>query len=212
MKHKALAFTAALAAIALTASVRAQGGKPAAKPAAAKGAFPILICDFAHVIENCEEAKDIEEAFRKERKTTEDRLKAEAQKLQVKIQEIQKKTKLSERDQNTYDALKKAIEDKGKLDAEMAYRNVTDQDFLQRRMQELLRGARTHAENLMIARGAHLVIATKVGAVKLENQQDMQDELLRRRVICHVKEVNLTLDVMKLMNDDYAKRKKRKKK
>ena len=83
-------------------------------------------------------------------------------------------------------------------------------DWLQRRMQELLRGAKTYAEELMIARKAHMVIATKVGPIKLENQADMQDELLRRRVICHVKGANITPDVMKMMNDEYAARKKKK--
>ena len=131
--------------------------------------------------------------------------------LLLSAKNIQKKTKLSERDEKTYAALKKAIEDKGKLDAELAFRNVRDQDYLQRRMQELLRGAKQYAKEIMIARKAHMVLATKVGAIQLEEQKDMQDELLRRRVVAHVKGVNITDDVMKKMNEEYAKRKAAKK-
>ncbi|MHC4938358.1 MAG: OmpH/Skp family outer membrane protein [Planctomycetota bacterium] len=199
MKHTALVLTVLLA----VPAALAQDPKP--------GEFPILICDFAHVIEQCEEAKDIEEAFKKEREAAEKDLKDRAEKLQATIQNIQKKTKLSERDEKTYAALKKAIEDKGKLDAELAFRNVRDQDYLQRRMQELLRGAKQYAKEIMIVRKAHMVLATKVGAIQLEEQKDMQDELLRRRVVAHVKGVNITDDVMKKMNEEYAKRKAAKK-
>ncbi|MHC4409612.1 MAG: OmpH/Skp family outer membrane protein [Planctomycetota bacterium] len=205
MKHTAFAISALLIAVALAASVRAQDAQP--EP----GAFPILICDFAKVIESCEEAKDIEEAFKKERDAAEKDLKTRAEKLQATIQDIQKKTKLSERDENTYAALKKAIEDKGKLDAELAFRNVRDQDYLQRRMQELLRGAKSYAKDTMIARKAHMVLATKVGQIQLDDQKQTQDELLRRRVVAHVKGVNITESVMKKMNDEYAKRKAAKK-
>ena len=201
MKQTALVISALLAATLIAASVRAAGEEP--EP----GAFPILICDFAKVIESCEEAKDIEEAFKKERQKKELMLKAEAEKLQATIQEIQEKKKLSERDEKTYAALKKAIEDKGKLDAEMAFLNIRGQDYLQRRMQELLRGAKGFAQEIMLVRKAHMVIATKIGPVQLENQQDMQDELLRRRVVAHVDGVNITDEVMKMMNDEYAKRK-----
>lgn len=205
MKHTAFAISALLIAVALAASVRAQDAQP--EP----GAFPILICDFAKVIESCEEAKDIEEAFKKERDAAEKDLKTRAEKLQATIQDIQKKTKLSERDEKTYAALKQAIEDKGKLDAELAFRNVRDQDYLQRRMQELLRGAKTFAKDIMNTRKAHMVLATKVGQIQLDDQKQTQDELLRRRVVAHVKGVNITDSVMKMMNADYAKRKAAKK-
>ena len=197
MKQTALLLSAILFALGITAITRAQGG-PASK---------ILICDFAYIVENCDEAVDIQEKFQKERQDAETRLKAEQQKLQLRIKEIQEKTKLSDRDDKVYEALKKAIEDEGALKAAVAYRNVTDQDFIQRQMQELLRGAKSFANDTMIAQGADMVLATKVGKIQLENQQDWQDEMLRRRVVCHKKGVNITDIVMKMMNAEYAKRK-----
>jgi len=202
MKQTALVLSALLAAVLVPAIVNAENEAP--EP----GKFPVLICDFAAVVESCEEAKDIEEAFKKERDAKEKDLKTRAEALQATIQDIQQKKKLSERDEKTYAALKQAIEDKGKLDAEMAFLNIRGQDYLQRRMQELLRGAKGFAQEIMLVRKAHMVIATKIGPVQLENQQDMQDELLRRRVVAHVDGVNITDEVMKMMNEDYAKRKK----
>lgn len=203
MKHTALLLSALLLALGLTAISRAQ--EAAAAPAV--GAHAVLICDFAAIVEQCTEARDFEEAFRRDRTAAEDKLKGEQQSLQIRIKEIQEKTKLSERDEKTYEALKKAITDKGRLEAEIAFRNVRDQDHLQRRMQELLRGAKTLADSIMIERGADMVLATKVGRIQLQNQKDWQDELLRRRVACHVAGVNITDAVMKKMNDEYARRK-----
>jgi len=96
----------------------------------AVGQFPILICDFAEVVEKCDEAKDIFEAWKGQREKAEKDLRARAEDLNKRIQEIQKKTKLSERDDKTYRQLRKAIEEKGQLEGEMAYKNVTDQDFI----------------------------------------------------------------------------------
>lgn len=198
MKQTALLLSAILFALGITAITRAQGdAAPASK---------ILICDFAYIVENCDEARDIQEKFQKARSDAETKLKTEQQKLQLRIKEIQEKTKLSDRDDKVYEALKKAIEDEGALKAAVAYRNVTDQDFIQRQMQELLRGAKQFANDTMVARGADMVLATKVGKIQLENQSDWQDEMLRRRVVCYKEGVNITDIVMKMMNDEYAKR------
>ena len=201
MNPKALAIPSLIAAIVLAATVGAQGAPEA-------GSHPILICDFGSIIEKCQEAIDIEEAFNRERKKKEDDLRKRAEKLKAEIQEIQKNKNLSERDDKTYDELKDAIEEKGRIEAEMAYENIRGQDYLQRRMQELLRGAKQFAKEVMTERKAELVIATKIGPIQLENQQDFQDELLRRRVVAHIPEVDITAAVMKRMNDDYEKRKK----
>ena len=108
----------------------------------AKGEFPTLICDFAQVVENCEEAKDIFATWKKERDKSETDLRARAEDLKQRIQQTQQKTKLSERDEKTYSQLQAAIEEKGQLEGEMAYKNVRDQDFFARKMQELMRGAK----------------------------------------------------------------------
>jgi len=204
MKHKALVIPALLAAVLIAASVGAQDEGGGAKP----GEFPILICDFGSIVETCNEAVDIEEAFNRERKREMEELEARAKKLEIEIKEIRENKNLSDRDDQTYAALKKAIEDKGRLDAEMAYLNIRGQDFLQRRMQELLRGAKQFAKEIMTEREAHLVLATKIGPIQLETQQDFQDELLRRRVVAHVPGVDITAEVMKRMNEDYERRKK----
>jgi Skp family chaperone for outer membrane proteins len=204
MKHTALLLSTLFLALGVAAITRAQDDAAAAPTV---GAYPVLACDFAYIVERCDEAIDFEEEFRRNRTAAEEKLKGEQSALQIRIKEIQEKTKLSERDEKTYEALKAAITDKGRLEAEIAYRNVTDQDHLQRRMQELLRGAKNLANDVMIARKAHVVLATKVGRIQLQNQKDWQDELLRRRVACHVDGVNITDAVMKMMNEEYARRK-----
>ncbi len=204
MKHTALLISALFLALGLTAISRAQDG---VKAEPAIGAHTVLICDFAQIIDKCTERMDIEEAFLRDRTAAEKKLLVKQEALQVRIKEIQKTTNLSDRDQTVYDALKKAITDKGALDAEIAYRNLRDQDFLQRNMQELLRGARTFAKDLMIARKADVVLATKVGKIQLENKQDWQDEMGRRRVVCHIDDVDITKAVMEMMNEEYARRK-----
>jgi Skp family chaperone for outer membrane proteins len=173
----------------------------------AKGEFPVLIVDFADVVENCEEAKDIFDAWKSQREKTETDLRTRAEQLNKAIQEIQKKTKLSERDDKLYKALKKRIEEKGQLEGEMAYKNVTDQDFIARRMQELMRGAKAIANEVRLERGAQLVIGTKRGNIQLESQQDLQEEMLRRRVLAYDNKIDITDEVKRLMNADWAKRK-----
>jgi len=195
----------ALLALAL-GLVLAQDQRPV-EAQGAKGEYPALICDFADVVENCEEAKDVFKGWKKEREKAEVDLRARADDLNKRIQDIQKKTKLSDRDDKTYKGLKDAIVEKGQLEGEMAFRNVTGQDFIARRMQELMRGARGHAENVRIGRGAHLVIGTKRGNILLESQQDLQEEMLRRRVLTYDKKIDITDEVKRLMNAEWAKRK-----
>ena len=139
----------ALLALAL-GLVLAQDQRPV-QAQGAKGQFTVLVCDFADVVEKCEEAKDIFHSWRKQREKSELDLRSRAADLNKRIQEIQKKTKLSERDDKTYKALKAAIEEKGQLEGEMAYKNVTDQDFIARRMQELMRGAKGFVNDVRIA-------------------------------------------------------------
>ncbi|MHC4954924.1 MAG: OmpH/Skp family outer membrane protein [Planctomycetota bacterium] len=205
MKHASIALIALALGLVLAqdrSSVQAQG-----KNAPAKGAHPILICDFAQCVDKSEEAKDMVDKWQSERKAAEDDLRTKAEKLQKRIQDIQAKTKLSERDEKTYNALKAAIEEKGQLEGEMAYRNVRDQDFIARRMLDMMRGAKQVANGIMLARGAHMVIGTKTGPMQLQNQKDLQDEMLRRRVVCFTPAVDITAEVMKALNAQYAKRK-----
>jgi len=173
----------------------------------AKGQFSVLIIDFADVVENCEEAKDIFDAWKKQREKAETDLRSRAADLNKRIQDIQKKTKLSERDDKTYDALKRAIEEKGELEGEMAYKNVMDQDFIARRMQELMRGAKGFTNEVRLERGADIVIGTKRGPIQLESQQDLQEEMLRRRALAYDKKIDITDEVKRMMNADWAKRK-----
>ena len=105
MKQTALLLSAILFALGVSAITRAQDDAAAPVPAT-----KFLICDFAYIVENCDEAIDIQEKFQKERQAAETKLKAEQQRLQLKIKEIQEKKKLSERDDKVYEALKKAID------------------------------------------------------------------------------------------------------
>ena len=99
----------ALVALAL-GLVLAQDDSPAQaqdKAAPAKGAFPVLICDFAQCVDKSEEAKDMLDKWQGQRKKKENDLRTRAEALQKRIQEIQAKTKLSERDDNTYKNLRR---------------------------------------------------------------------------------------------------------
>ena len=206
MKHlsiAALALAVGLVLARMDGDAVAQGD-----PAPAKGAFPVLICDFAKCVDKTEEARDMFEEWKKQREKTEKDLKAKAGELQKRIEEIKRQTKLSERDKALYERLKKAIEDKGKLEGQVAYLNITSQDFFARRMQELMWGARAVAKDIMAKRGAQLVIGTKTGKLLLENQQDLQEEMLRRRVLCHADGADITQAVMDELNREYAERKK----
>ena len=205
MKH--LSFAAVALALGLVLARHEGDAVAQGNPAPAKGAFPILICDFAKCVDQTVEAKDMFEEWRKERDKTEKDLKMKAAELQQRIDDIKKQTKLSERDEALYERLRNAIEDKGKLEAQVAYLNITSQDFFARRMQELMWGAKSAANKIMRERGAQLVIGTKTGKLLLENQQDLQEEMLRRRVLCFEKGADITQDVMAALNKDYAERK-----
>jgi len=203
MKQTAIALGALCIAFVLTASVRAQGDDGGAEV----GQYPVLVCDFGKIIDKCQERLDLEEAMKRKFDAEKKSLETAMADLQKRIEEIQKKKNLSDRDDQTYKALQQAIEEKGRLDARKAYLTIRLQDDTMRYVQELLRGARGISEEIMHARKAHLVIASKTGPIDIQGQDDFQDELLRRRVFAHVGAVDISEEVMKRMNEEYAKRK-----
>ena len=209
MKHLSIAVIALALGLVLARGDNAANAQGDDAPK--KGAFPILICDFAKCVDKTEEARDMFEEWQKQREKTEKDLKSRATELQKRIEEIKKQTKLSERDDKLYERLKTAIEDKGKLEGEIAYLNVKSQDYFARRMQELMWGAKSTANSIMKKRGAQLVIGTKTGKILLESQQDLQEEMLRRRVLCYEADADITQAVMDALNKDYAARKAAKK-
>jgi len=191
----------ALAAVVLAAATLLVIFRPvAAEP---EGSSPILVCDLKRVIDDCQErrgllAKLAEEAAKK-RKDLEERV---AQ-LNEQKAELQSGTDLSERDPEWYEKYEKAVRTamQLKLDGELAEQKFAD--TMARKLNQLIIGARQVATEIMSERGADLVVMSKMGPFRLENEKQLQDEILTRRVLCSKRSVDITEEVLKRMDAWY---------
>jgi len=164
----------------------------------------VLVVDVQRAIEDCNEHKDLVEKLRKQIANKKQDVGEEVQRLKLKQEDLLK-TELTKRNDDWYVEVEKALQDQARLKAEETYFISRLNDQLARKLNALIRGVQQHAKKIMNERGAKIVLTSKMDPIRLETQEDMKDELIRRRVMASVKDVNITEEVIKRMDAFYAK-------
>ena len=164
----------------------------------------ILIVDVQRAIEQSQEHIDLVEVLRKSIANKKKDVADEVQRMKLKQQDLLK-VELTKRNDDWYTEVEKVLHDQGRLKAEEAFFISKLNDQLARKLNALIRGVQQESRAVMNERGAKMVLTSKMGAIRLETQEDMKDELIRRRVIAAVAGVDITDDVVKRMDAWYAK-------
>ena len=167
----------------------------------------ILIVDVAHAVESCKEQSDLVAAVRKEAAAQQKRYSGRGNELQ-ETQKSLMKQKLSLRDEQWYADVKKALEEEGHLKAVEANIKIRLADRVARGMEKLLISAKMAANKIMRARGAKIVLVSKMSTIKLDTEADFKDELVNRRVLAAIGGVDITTAVIAEMDLQYKARKK----
>jgi Skp family chaperone for outer membrane proteins len=167
----------------------------------------VLVLDLQRAVEECDEHRDMVAALRKRAAEKKKEMEGQITTLQADNEELMK-TSLTQRDEAWYERLKKALVEQVNLKVDETYHNVSVSDELARKMNALVRGAQQEARRIMRARGAELVLISKLTPVSLETEEQWKDELINRRVLCSVKEIDITDEVKAAMDEWYKNRAK----
>ena len=188
------------------ALVWAQGGDGGA--AAKKGPM-VLVVDLQKVVDECDEARALVGRLEKKAADERKRLQALADKLNLKATELRKSSNMSNRDPKFYEDQKKLALEAARLKVEQQLVKEKAGDDIVRKIEALWKDARMKARSIMNKRGAQIVLTSKMGPLVFENQKQLQDEFIVRRVLCiAAREADITQDVLQAMNADYKNRKK----
>ncbi len=188
------------------ALVWAQGGDGGA--AAKKGPM-VLVVDLQKVVDECDEAQALVGRLEKKAIETRKSLQAKAAKLNLKAAELKKSSNLSDRDPSFYEEQKKIALEAAKLKVDEQLVKEKAGDDIVRKIEALWKDARMKARAIMKKRGGQIVLTSKMGPLVFENQKQLQDEFIFRRVLCVAdRDADITQAVLDAMNADYKNRKK----
>ncbi len=163
----------------------------------------ILVLNMMRTIDESDEGKDIINKLKEEQASKKQSLTDQLAKLQEKVK-VLREAKPADRTPEYYQELEKAMETSARLEMEKNIFLAKKQDELNRAMQQLLILAQEKAREVMKDRGAEIVLLTKMGPIELATDQDVQQELVMRRVLCHDESLDITDEVIKRMNTWYA--------
>jgi len=169
----------------------------------------VLVLDLQKVVDSCEEHADLVGKLRKQADDLQNEYAGKVRTLQEKQKSLLSQT-LSMRGADWYTAVKESLLKEGEYKAIEAFEKVRFGDQISRGMEALMISAREAAQEIMKARKSKIVLISKMSPIKFETENDIKDELISRRVMCVDRKAgaNITADVLKLMNEKYAARKK----
>lgn len=179
-----------------------------ATPARAQeeGSPRVLIMDARRIIDESDEGKDFVQKLRQKMAEKEKEMLEKRQKLQEELKGILE-AKLSDRNQAWYEKFREAARKEVNLKAEQMLFKQEVGDKLGRRITQIIRGAQQEARVIMKERGADVVIASKMGPITIESDQEFQQEIISRRIVCARPDIDITDEVIKRMNTWYKNQK-----
>ena len=163
----------------------------------------VLIMDARRIIDESDEGKDFVQKLRQKMAEKEKEIIQQRQTLQEELKGILE-AKLSDRNQAWYEKFREAARKEVNLKAEQMLFKQEVGDKLGRAITQIIRGAQQEARTIMKERGADVVIASKMGAITIESDQEFQQEIISRRVVCARPDIDITDEVIKRMNAWYA--------
>jgi Skp family chaperone for outer membrane proteins len=194
-----LSLSLALLGLAALAAFAQDGPQPKSKSG-------LLVLSMMRTIDESDEGKDIIKKLQEEQASKKQELTDKLAKLQNEVK-VLREAKPADRTPKYYTELEKAMETSARLEMEKNIFLAKKQDELNRAMQQLMLLAQEKARDIMRERGAEVVLLTKMGPIELATEQDVQQELLMRRVLCHDESIDITDEVIKRMNKWYGENK-----
>jgi Skp family chaperone for outer membrane proteins len=168
----------------------------------------ILVCHVQKVVDGCDEAREVVAELQKEKVETQKKFDERIRKIKQQADELKKK-RLNERDKKFLGELYEMEFQLGTLKAEAARKVVELSDRELRLLKAILQDVQSAAEKIMTQRGADVVIASRLEVIDITREQDVAQEYVSRRVLAYRDpKADITKDVLKLVNEWYAKRKK----
>ena len=162
----------------------------------------VLIMDARRIIDESDEGKDFVQKLRQQMAEKEKEILAQRQKLQEELKDILE-AKLTDRNKAWYEKFREAARQEVGLKAEQMLFKQEIGDRLGRAITQIIRGAQQEARVIMKERGADVVIASKMGAITIESDQEFQQEIISRRIVCARPDIEITEEVIKRMNAWY---------
>jgi len=166
----------------------------------------ILVINMLRTIDESDEGRAVIARLKEEMATQKQRLGDEMTKLQDKVKQL-RDAKPQDRTPDYYKELEEAMATNARLEMEKNIFMAKKGDELSRALQGLLQGAQQEARAVMKERGAEIVLLSKTGPLEVVSDQDFQQELLMRRVLCFDESIDITDEVIARMNDWYKKNK-----
>jgi len=166
----------------------------------------VLIMDARRIIDESDEGKEFVQKLRQQMAEKEKEIIEQRQKLQEELKGVLE-AKLGDRNKAWYEKFREAARKEVSLKAEQMLFKQEIGDKLGRAITQIIRGAQQEAREIMKERGADVVIASKMGAITIESDQEFQQEIISRRVVCARPDIDITDDVIKRMNAWYADQK-----
>lgn len=183
-----LALLGALLGRELMQPAFAQGGKEA-----------VLVLDIRKVIDDSKEGREIVGKVRAQMAAKKDEFQAEVTKLQEQVRQLTK-SKLTDHDEGWYQEVKTALSRQGELKAQEQYFIARLNDDIARGLNSILRTAGQVAEEIRKERGASIVLVTRIGAIEINNDAGLQDEVVFRRVVAMKDGLDVTAECIKRMD------------
>ena len=166
----------------------------------------VLIMDARRIIDESDEGKDFVQKLRQQMAEKEKEILGQRQKLQEELKGILE-AKLTDRNKAWYAKFREAARKEVNLKAEQMLFKQEIGDELGRAITQIIRGAQQEARAIMKERGADVVIASKMGAITIESDQEFQQEIISRRIVCARPDIDITDEVIKRMNAWYKNQK-----
>lgn len=170
------------------------------------GTSKVLIMDARRIIDESDEGKDFVQKLRLKMAEKEKEIVEKRQKLQEELKGILE-AKLSDRNEAWYEKFREAARKEVNLKAEEMLFKQEVGDKLGRAITQIIRGAQQEARAIMKERGADVVIASKMGPITIESDQEFQQEIVSRRIVCARADIDITDEVIKRMNAWYKNQK-----
>jgi Skp family chaperone for outer membrane proteins len=166
----------------------------------------ILVVYLKKIIDESAEGKEFVGALKKRMADKKQEFAKNVDELKVQQQKLME-VELMNRDETWYKQVRAALEAQASLKVEEQFFIAKLNDQIARQINELLRGAQQEARSIMKARGADLVIISRMGPITINSDKELQDEIVFRRVLCAKDELDITDEVMKRMDEWYRKNK-----
>jgi Skp family chaperone for outer membrane proteins len=177
-----------------------------ASVASAQAAPKILVVDLKKLIDESAEGKEFVGRLKKQMADKKDEFAGAVRQLQEQQKKLMA-VELMNRDARWYDAVRAALDAQATLKVEEQYFVARINDQISRQVNELIRGAQEEARKIMKARGADLVLLSRMGPITINSDKELQDEIVFRRALATSPDLDITDEVMKQMDEWYRQNK-----